>query len=457
MMRQAIAKLALFAGAILLIVTVEATLILLGGQRERSEILGGDGTSYHQMALNLMERFEVSLSRFPPIEPTIYRSPGYPAFLALIYLVSDRSIMAVKITQFTLLGITALLLYQLATHHVGEQAAKLSAVLCATYPPLVFLSTFHLTESLATFGAVGLVLLIEKAGDSKKWKFPLNFAVGIVSGILTLIRPSLALSILFILSLGIISTMWSGKSANVKILDATLILAAMASGFMMILTPWLARNAVLSNRLILTSANSESLYCSTLQYSGRISYSFTSKDWQTVYFHELRKRREEVERRLNSEPSNQASPPHSIRAELLLSESWARGAVEESWSLTPWLILKSIPKRLAYLWSTCDMSPQWLQAGIFHRLVQGHFLVMALLALLGVFLRRKKLVQEWPLWIFPIYLSIVHLVFHIEPRYSVPARPFILVYSAVGGVAIFELIRTRTQKCQVGRIKFSDR
>lgn len=434
-----------FSAVIFLLTLIEAVLVLAVLGQGNTEIRGGDGAGYHQLALNLLENFSVSFSRSNPIEPTVYRSPGYPAFLALIYAISSYSIIAVRIAQFALLGLTAYWLYCLALRFVNERTARLSALLCVAYPPLVFLTTFHLTEILATCVTVGLVLLIEKQARTDDRKYLLGFCVGLTSGILALIRPSLSLSLLLILGGAVIVKMMTAKLAGIRVMLVSLTITT--AGFAMVLSPWLIRNALLSHRLVLSTANGESLFCSMLQYNGRISYAFTIENWEQVYFPEVRKRGQEVEKQLDSVAFNGSTGwtgiPRSIQRDLLLNDNWRQGAVEEFQKLTATQIIKSIPKRLAYLWSTCDMSPPWLYVGNFHRFVQGHFIILFLLAISGILLRWRNFGKEWLLWIFPLYITLVHLFFHVESRYSMPARPFILIYSAVGFIWLSDSIRQR--------------
>jgi 4-amino-4-deoxy-L-arabinose transferase-like glycosyltransferase len=436
-----------FSVIIFLVIVVEAVLLVTSSQGP-VHIQGGDGPGYHQIALNMLEHFSFSLSLTTPIEPTIYRTPGYSTFLAAIYLVSGYSFLAVKIAQLTLLGLTAYWLYGLALRFVDERTAKLSALLCATYPPLVFLTTFHLTEILATCVTVGLILLIEKQIRSSDQNSILNFAIGLTSGTLALIRPSLSLSIAPILMAIAIANLPFKKIAALQIQKALLQLTIIILGVVLVLSPWLIRNAVLSHKLILSPTGPESLLCSMLQYKGMISYALTLKEWQEVYFPEIYwKGQEEVDKKINSiEFSSKDSSSHiprSVQKELLLNEFWQRRASEEFRQLTFIQITKSLPKRLAYLWSTCDMAPLSLLGGIFHRFVQGHFILLFLLAISGILLRWKNFGKEWILWIFPIYVTLAHLFFHIEPRYSMPARPFILIYSAAGFIWLSDFIKQK--------------
>lgn len=432
-----------FPAIILMIVALEAILVLFLLGQWHADILGGDGNSYHQVAVNLSKYFKVSYSSAFPIEPSLYRPPGYSAFLALIYSIGEYSIPLVRVVQFLLIFLTAYWLFRLVLSGFDARTAKLSSLLLATYPPVVFLAAFHLTEVLTTCIAVGLILIVEKyrAGGSV---FTLGFGLGMASGALALVRPSMALSLPVIVVGLFLTRMFGKKQGGHGGLWAGV--AAPVFGFVLILSPWLVRNVLLTGKPVLGAGSGESLYFSALQYNGEISYAFTAMEWQERYFPEMRTRREAISKRVNSDaatiPLIKAGVPASVVEEMLLGEDFRQSAVEVFKQLTPTQVIRSIPIRVAYLWSTCDFSPQALQQGVFHRFMQLHYVVLVLCAILGILLRWRRLPEEWPLWLFPVYLTAVHLIFHIEPRYSLPGRPFILIYSAVGMIGVYDWART---------------
>jgi hypothetical protein len=83
-----------------------------------------------------------------------------------------------------------------------------------------------------------------------------------------------------------------------------------------------------------------------------------------------------------------------------------------------------------WLWSTADFSP-WPTRPINLPLKLWHVLTFGL-AVAGVWSQRTALSSQWALWLVPAYLTALHLVYHVEARYTIPARPFLLVYSAIG-------------------------
>jgi hypothetical protein len=109
-------------------------------------------------------------------------------------------------------------------------------------------------------------------------------------------------------------------------------------------------------------------------------------------------------------------------------------------------IVRSIPARLWYLWGNGDYAV--VSAAVVstaHQLDQLEFDVLAVLTLLGlaIGLRRLKL-RAWPLLLLPLYLTCMHLVFHVEARYTMPARPLLLIFAGLGLVSLADLLSQAT-------------
>jgi hypothetical protein len=83
-----------------------------------------------------------------------------------------------------------------------------------------------------------------------------------------------------------------------------------------------------------------------------------------------------------------------------------------------------------------DVPPRGRLRNAPHGLAHLQYAVLVLLGLVGLAIRRRKLLSDWRLWITAIYLSILHLIFHIEARYSLPARPSLMIYSAIGACGL---------------------
>jgi hypothetical protein len=128
------------------------------------------------------------------------------------------------------------------------------------------------------------------------------------------------------------------------------------------------------------------------------------------------------------DPENDGRTPF-VQQEILVDESFRRDAAAKFGTLPLSHIIRSVPRRIASLWNASIWTP--LPPSWFDRFVQFHLLAIVLLSVAGIWHMRGHLRHHWPLWMMPVYLTAIHLVFHEESRYSLPARPFVLIYAAV--------------------------
>lgn len=393
----------------------------------------GDGLYYHQLAVNLRAGHGFSNHTAPPYEPTIWRTPGYPLFLTVTYSVVN-SYAAVRATQFALLGLTAWLVYDLTSRLFGRRAALVAAMLCITYVPFIISATRLLTESVMTcwvalFSWLGLRSL--QITGPNRWA---ALAFGVACGSGALVHPTFALLIVVPLWLHF------RPSPVVSNRNRTLNTGAVALGFALCVAPWSARNIAVSHRFVpLSLCSGWSLYMSMQQYAGALGYHWTPNDWR-VLFPDLQSRRAQAKELVDGLPAGDIS--RTVRWELLVDASFAADARRLYHRLTWKQILRSIPTRLSVLWNHGD-EPVW--APRFHPLIVAQYALICLLALVGFWFHRRSLHDSWPLWIVPVYITLVHLVFHVESRYSLPARPFLFVYAGLGFASLWQLL-TKTRR-----------
>jgi 4-amino-4-deoxy-L-arabinose transferase-like glycosyltransferase len=438
---------------ILLIVGLEAVW-LMGwvGWGERT-ILGGDGPEYHQIAIAILDGLNFSIFQYPPYEPTVWRSPGYPALLALAYLPNNCSLLFVRVLQFAMLALTCWLLYILARHFVSRRAAALSAILAALYGPLVFAPMYHLTETVSALLMVLWVLLLVYVYKNGRRRLLYALAAGVTLGVAALIRPSFLLLVPFMLLL-VPLLLWRAPVEERRPLLRALIL--ILCGFALCLAPWTIRNALVAQRFIpLGLGGGVSLYISAQQYSGEVNFRQGLPDQKQAEdrLNERKALAMQLEPDRTGRQARQQAEPHALR------ETYEGGScndlrVDLGVPLTPQQeytydricmkdgvailrgvsisrLLPSMLIRVPLLWSTADISP-WSMGGTGHRIMQLQYGLTMLLLALGLFICRRRLKQHWPLWLVPVYLTLIHMVFHFEGRYSIPGRPFLLIYAGVG-------------------------
>lgn len=402
--------------------------------------LAGDELHYNQLAINLINHSAFSFETEPPFEPTIYRTPGYSIFVAGLYLISGNSVLFVKLFHFLLFGVNAYLLYKLAEFYTDEKTARIAAYFFLIYIPFIFITAYLITETVTITLLLSLFLLIKKCNWQNDKRIRVDLTIGLVMGILAMIRPTTSLIVIpLVLSLWL---PYFFKKSTLNFQKVFLKSFFFGCGLLLIFAPWVIRNYSITKRFIpfTVMTSPESSYVSLLQYNGKISYAFTVPEWKEIYLAGLSERRSTADERISKgevEP-NIANMPKSVQRELLIEESYSNSAKDELKELTLSKIIKSYPVRLAYLWSTADA---FTPSVFIHRIAQVQFGLFFLLALIGILYNWRNLLSHWLLLLFPIYLTLMHSIFHEEPRYTIPARPFILIYCAIGAVWLWNFVR----------------
>jgi 4-amino-4-deoxy-L-arabinose transferase-like glycosyltransferase len=412
------------AGAVLALAALEALVLLHVLDLGRLPLVVHDYQVYEQLGLNLLERATHSPEAGPPYGRSYFRTPGYPAYIALVYALGGRSLILLRASQFLLLALTALGLWRLARRFADDRVAAIAAILCVTYPPFAFLATLYATEVLATLATVLLLLALVRVTD-RDGSMLRPALLGCGLGGLVLIRPGFVL--LPLACAALLAARLPAAPRRSRLLAP----AALLAGAGLVVGPWIVRNSLLVGRLVgPSSGGGWSLLVSAQQYSGAVSNQLLYPEW-VVVIAEHNRRWAEAERRVLGEP-RPLEPDYArlARIEAELDEAHSRAARAEFGRLPPARLVAQLPKRVFWLWSTADFSP-WPTRPINWPLKLWHVLTFGL-AVLGVWSQRATLSSQWALWLVPVYLTALHLVYHVEARYTIPARPFLLVYCAMG-------------------------
>jgi 4-amino-4-deoxy-L-arabinose transferase-like glycosyltransferase len=313
------------------------------------------------------------------------------------------------VAQLALLAATALLLYRIAAGFVGGRPALAATVLYVTYPPFLLYCTILSTETLAAFLCVLLVYLVLRYRRRPAW--PLALACGFLGGYAVLVRPSLAL---FVVPLALAFAL-SGEAAGWRVRCASVF--TLGLGVFACLAPWWVRNARLSGEFVpLTTGGGTGLFTSSKLYLGELSYAMPKPEWD--------RHNADIFGRIQRYDPGQGG---SVVRELAVDRAMGAEGRAKLRALTPALLARGVVLRLWYMWGGTG---SWL-GGWPHRAVQAESVALILLTLAGCWLCRSQLVGHWPLWLVPLYLTVVHMVYPVETRYSFPGRPFLLIYAGV--------------------------
>jgi 4-amino-4-deoxy-L-arabinose transferase-like glycosyltransferase len=209
-------------------------------------IVAGDGYRwYAQDDLYLVQNyipFDISTVDYDPRGVvTSFRPPLYPAFLALVYLItgiSPERFFAARLVQVLLNALLVPLTYMIARRVFPDhpRASRWSAWVLAFYPMMVIYPLSLATENLFFILVLGSVLSLLKAGEDGKFRW--YFFSGVLIGLSALTR-SVIFPFSAVAALWVWITFRNWKAAAVLFLTAVLVCL-----------PWITRNSLLHNRLV---------------------------------------------------------------------------------------------------------------------------------------------------------------------------------------------------------------
>ena len=211
-------------------------------------LTGFDTIEYSTIAKNLVENNVFSKSLSAPFIPNFFRSPGYPFWLAFIYLIfgSLKPAIFLGIIIFTL---SAPLVYLIMHEVFSEKLAFWSGVIFALEPRMAFSAPFLLSEQIfLPIFLLSIFLAVKFLNNPQKKKYILLSAV--LLGISALIR-GISLYLWPILAIFFFIKLYKLRPFPeiLKILGlATIIL-------ILVMSPWLIRN-----RLTLSTWQPSSLF-----------------------------------------------------------------------------------------------------------------------------------------------------------------------------------------------------
>ncbi len=108
--------------------------------------------------------------------------------------------------------------------------------------------------------------------------------------------------------------------------------------------------------------------------------------------------------------------------------------------------IKASLTRIPRLWLTVgqgDTGQTYSVPGgsLSYSLLRVFSIALLLLALAGFLIKIKTWRTHFLLAVPILYLSFVHAPFHPEGRYSIPGRPFLLIYVAITLLALWDWLR----------------
>ncbi|HZS44620.1 MAG TPA: glycosyltransferase family 39 protein [Blastocatellia bacterium] len=203
--------------------------------------IGGDTIVYEKLANDIIATHTFSISDSAPYVPNDIRTPGYPLFIAAIYVVFRHHETPIRLAQVLLDILTcfliAMIVLAIAPDPNRMRMALLAFAIATVCPFLANYTASILSETLTIFlTTLALFFCINalKRGGVRYWLLS-----GITCGLTILVRPD---SVLLAAAIGITLLVALFAKKDFK----SLVIGASAFGFSIIavMSPWIIRNFV---------------------------------------------------------------------------------------------------------------------------------------------------------------------------------------------------------------------
>lgn len=208
------------------------------------QFVDNDSILYIKLAENLQKYHVLSESSMPPYDAHVFRTPGYPAFLALLSSLGMEGNYWVVFWQEIIYGFCVFLFY-----HYGKRLFDKNIVLAGTifllvepgswvYPKLIMTEVIFLPFFFASMFLIGIYR------KESKWQYLAT--AGILLGLGALIRPA----VLFFPLVVVGTLVFFKYKSMVRWLHSGIFVLL----FIVTLSPWIIRNYHHYNKIFISSA-----------------------------------------------------------------------------------------------------------------------------------------------------------------------------------------------------------
>lgn len=421
-------------------------------QRPDWDVAWSDQGGYQQLGA-AMAKSGGEFTRFPdsPVFiPEVIRTPGYPAFVAVIYRLFGEHTLPVAIAQAFVFVLICLIVFAIARRIAGERVATLAAVMTALFPPLPYYGALVLTEVWTTF-VLGLAMLVCLRAIQRD-RFGDFILAGVLFSVTTIVRPAFFL-LPFGLAIAMPILVPSERSRGRRIGQW----AAFAVAAAITMVPWFTYNYVYLGRFTLSPAggigrglwegswqgrwsgrshndltHTAELDFSTEDLDGRVraiaAREGIAPDGMLTYVHEWR----EI-RKIWETPTD---PMERARARVLADQEYLRAALEHIRNDLPGWAFRRLPRRAFILWAS-DIPIRYTDInGVNPLVIRAIWLLQVVLLAIAVagivVLWRRRRLAETAIMALPLlYVTGVHVPLLCETRQSLPVKPLVIVLAAV--------------------------
>jgi len=359
----------------------------------------GDASGYHLLALNLLEGKGLS---WDGETRTSYRMPGYPVFLAGIYVLTNGNSQAVRIVQAILGALLCIPVYRIADRLGGDAGAILSGIGVAVHPLLVYMTGWLYSETLFLLLLWTGIWWVAQTMDMGKQKNAL-FA-GAILGLATMIRPEIVVFPLFTLLL---------VRLFLQTVQAISLLLMVQIVLFSVVLPWTVRNALVHQTFVPLTTNTGSNL-----YGGNNDMANGGYESDVGY----------VLSGLSEVASNRELTKRAFE--------WIKAH--------PWQFLRLLPQKMYKFLSPMEMGASESPLQKWARPVNIVYTGFLLLALWGAVTARKHWIGVLLIALF-VYYALLTLIFFGSARFSLPTVPGLVILAVIGIVSLGR--REKSMKC----------
>jgi len=374
-----------------------------------------DEQHYHTLALSLLHGEGLA---WEPGRLTSARPPLYPAFMALIWVITGtESVLTIRMVQILLALANVYLLYRLGLLLFDRRTALLAAAGLSFYPSLLAFNFFLLTEVLFTFlltlVILGTVVLLRTGSSWLAW------GTGLVLGLASLTRsvlwpfPAVLLPFVFVIAPG-------SRGRRLWICSVLFV------GYALLVVPWAARNTRLQGVLTVV----DTMGGITLRM-GNYEHTPLNRAWDPVTL------------------EGDESVLQGLEVEHPDASSWTEGQ-REKWALKKALTYMFDHSSLTFQRSIIKFAnfwglertviagwqqglyqpPEWFEA-IGTLIIPLSYMAVMLLACLAIFRAAPRDHGSHVILLLVIgFVAGMHTLAFGHERYHLPLIPLLLVYAA---------------------------
>ncbi len=363
-----------------------------------------------------------------PGDPILWRTPGYPYFLALVFgLFGDGNEYAVLVAQAALVGITGLIICWIGQRLFGKPVGVVAAILFSLYPLSAYYTLRMLPEPLFTLAltATTAVLLLA-VSSGRTWHY---LAFGLLCGATTLIKPAT----MFFAVLAAVAVIVLHRRNLASVLPKV-VLFVVAS--VLVIAPWTARNYAVTGHFIpVATGGGHALWVgNNLITGGR----------EEVEGAELaaldEKMRAIIASAYGVDPSkipwrSSTAPAQTVNVPYEVDQAFTREALRQM-RAHPFETLGIMLRKTFRTWfSIGRIQNQWARG--FVVALQGSLLALAAYGAI----RAAGIGRPLLLLLLPVaYLTLIHTVTFGTLRYSMPMLPVVILLATAG---IFHIVQSR--------------